>query len=134
MWLDGIAVALAFAALSALALDVLLTDSRAQFVLLLSYPRRPDVHRSRGRHLAARGWEVNGLWAPLACAGVTNAVADIAYLFMIATGTFREESPVSILWSVAALFVATAAWRDVRDLAPTRLDGGACSSCRWRWR
>ena len=38
MWLDGIAVALAFAALSALALDVLLTDSRSHFVLLLSYP------------------------------------------------------------------------------------------------
>ena len=73
---------------------------------------------------AARGWEVNGLWAPLVCAGATNAVADTAYLFMIATGTFREEPPVSSLWSAAALFVVIAAWRDVRDLAPTRLDGG----------
>ena len=43
---------------------------------------------------------------------------------MIATGTFREDSPVNSLWSAAALFVVIAAWRDVRDLPPTRLDGG----------
>ena len=125
MWLDGIAVALAFAALSALALDVLLTDSRAQFVLLLSYPLADLMFTALVVGIwAARGWELNGFWAPLACAGVTNAVADTANLFMIATGTFREESPVNSLWSAAALFVAIAAWRDVRDLAPTRLDGG----------
>ena len=125
MWLDGIAVALAFAALSALALDVLLTDGRAQFVLLLSYPLADLMFTALVVGIwAAHGWEVSGFWAPLACAGATNTVADTAYLFMIATGTFREESPVDILWSAAALFVAIAAWRDVRDLAPTRLDGG----------
>ena len=125
VWLDGIAVALAFAALSALALDVLLTDSRAPFVLLLSYPLADLVFTALVVGIwAARGWELNGFWAPLACAGVTNAVADTANLLMIATGTFREESPVTSLWSAAALFVVIAAWRDVRDLAPTRLDGG----------
>jgi diguanylate cyclase (GGDEF)-like protein len=125
MWLDGIAVALAFAACSALALDVLLTDSRAQFGLLLSYPLADLVFTALVVGIwAARGWEVNGFWAPLVCAGATNAVADTANLFMIATGTFGEESPVNSLWPAAALFVAVAAWRDVGDLAPTRLDGG----------
>ena len=125
MWLDGIAVALAFAALSALALDVLLTDSRAQFVLLLSYPLADLMFTALVVGIwAARGWELTGFWAPLACAGVTNAVADTANLFMIATGTVREESSVNSLWSAAALFVVIAAWRDVRDLPPTRLDGG----------
>ena len=124
MWLDGIAVALAFSALSALALDVLLTDSRAQLVLLISYPLADLMFTALVVGIwAARGWEVNGFWAPLVCAGAINAVADTAYLFMIATGTFREEPPVSSLWSAAAMFVAIAAWRDVRDLAPTRLDG-----------
>ena len=125
MWLDGIAVALAFAALSALALDVLLTDSRAQFVLLISYPLADLMFTALVVGIwAARGWELTGFWAPLACAGVTNAVADTANLFTIATGTFRDDSPVNSLWSAAALFVVIAAWRDVRDLAPTRLDGG----------
>jgi diguanylate cyclase (GGDEF)-like protein len=125
MWLDGIAVALTFAAVSALALDVLLTGSRAQFVLLLSYPLADLTFTALVVGIwAARGWELTGFWAPLACAGVANAVADTAYLFMIVTGTFREESPVNCLWSAAAVFVAVAAWRDVSDPAPTRLDGG----------
>ena len=68
MWLDGIAVALAFAALSALALDVLLTDSGDHFVLLISYSLADLMFTALVVGIwATRGWSERALGTARVC-------------------------------------------------------------------
>jgi hypothetical protein len=94
MWLDGLGVTLGFAALSSLALDVLLVGAGrpADFALLLSYPLLDLAFTALVVGIwAVRGWPMDGPWAPLAGAGAATTVADTGYLFLVTAGTLSRR-------------------------------------------
>jgi diguanylate cyclase (GGDEF)-like protein len=56
------------------------------------------------------GWRNDFRWGLLVVGFVGFAVADTAYLFETAEGTYREGTMLDALWLAAALLVAIASW------------------------
>jgi diguanylate cyclase (GGDEF)-like protein len=46
-------------------------------------------------------------------AALTSAVADTAYLYKVAVGTWRDGTVIDVAWSASMLLTALAAWRPV---------------------
>lgn len=56
------------------------------------------------------GWRNEFRWGVLVVGFIGFAVADTAYLFETAEGTYREGTMLDALWLAAALLVAVASW------------------------
>ncbi|OBI81443.1 diguanylate phosphodiesterase [Mycobacterium sp. 1245805.9] len=56
------------------------------------------------------GWRKGFRWALLVVGFIGFAVADTAYLFETATGSYRVGSTLDALWPAASLLVAMASW------------------------
>ncbi len=61
---------------------------------------------------ALTGWRPGRAWALLGASLTVIALADSAYLYGTATGTYQEGGIVDAAWPAGLLLIAIAAWRD----------------------
>ncbi|MEE6175722.1 bifunctional diguanylate cyclase/phosphodiesterase [Mycobacterium sp. 050134] len=64
------------------------------------------------------GWRNGARWALLVVGFVGFAVADTAYLFQTAAGSFRVGTVLDALWPASSLLIATASWVRWSSVAP----------------
>lgn len=128
VWLDGMVAGLALAAAAAaLAFGPIREatgGSRSAVLVGLAYPLGDLLLLAvSAGALAVLGWRTEGRWLLLAAAFVLFAVADTAYLFGTAAGTYVEGTWIDALWPAATMLAARAAWRPTRQLADRDLHG-----------
>jgi diguanylate cyclase (GGDEF)-like protein len=119
VWLDGITVVLAAAALGAAVLvDAVLTTthgSMAAAATNLAYPLGDIVLLSLVVGVfALTGWRPGPAWTAIGVGLIATAVADGIYLYQSTVGTYREGHFVDTLWPASFLLLAAAAWQPVR--------------------
>ena len=115
VWLDGISVALAVGAVgAAFLLEAALDHTGGKPLAVatnLAYPLGDLVLLAL---VVGVFWLVGrdaGIeWVVIGGAFLATAVADAVYLWMSATGTYREGTLLDILWPLMGILLATAAW------------------------
>jgi diguanylate cyclase (GGDEF)-like protein len=128
VWLDGAIAALATAAVSAaIVLQVVLehtSGGRLAVVVNLAYPVADAVLLAMvilvvalTRRRPARAWLVAG-----AAFGLI-AFADAVYLYLNATGGYREGTLLDALWPAGLLLLGAAAWQPVQHEHAVELEG-----------
>ena len=125
LWLDGATAALAAAALGAAVLVELVLQSTegstSTVVTNLAYPLGDVLLLSAVFGVfSLTGWRPGARWLLLGLGALSTAIADAAYLFQSAAGTYVEGTWIDILWPLAMLLVASAAW--ARDESRKGLD------------
>lgn len=131
LWLDGLTAGLGMAALAAaLAFDVIAektTGSPLVIAFGLAYPLGDLVLICLvGVAFALSGWRPDRAWLLLGIGILGHALADTAFLFRQATGSYIEGTALDALWPWGAMWMAMAAWRphqtelreDVPSVAP----------------
>ena len=121
MWLDGVIAALAASAVSAsIVLQVVLdheSGGTAAMAVGLAYPVADLVLLALVILVfALSGWRPGRAWAAAALAFAVITVADSLFLYLNATGSYREGTLVDALWPAAMLLLAFAAWQPASGL------------------
>ncbi len=117
IWVDGITAALAVAAIgSAVLIGVVLdtTDGPASVVVTnMAYPLGDVILLSLvvGGFAVTR-WHPGRAWAFLGASLTISALADSAYLYATATGTYNEGGILDAAWPTGLLLIGIAAWQD----------------------
>jgi diguanylate cyclase (GGDEF)-like protein len=116
LWLDGVAGGLAVGALgAALALGPVLEGASGttyETVIALAYPLGDLLLVIIAvAAIGMTGWRPGSAWAFIALAAMTSAVADTAYLYKVAVGTWHDGTIIDVAWSVSMLLTALASWR-----------------------
>ena len=117
VWVDGITAALAVAAIgSAVLIGVVLetTDGPASVVATnMAYPLGDVILLSLvvGGFALTR-WHPGRAWAFLGASLTISALADSAYLYATATGTYSEGGVLDAAWPTGLLLIGIAAWQD----------------------
>ena len=128
IWLDGLAAALAVAALgAAVLLEVVLHGNQGQLVAQatnLAYPLG-DIVLIAGvvGVYAVAGFRIGAAWAVIAGALTLSAIADGIYLYQTAVGTYRAGTILDALWPAALILLAFAAWSAPGRRSAVRLEG-----------
>ena len=125
LWLDGATAALAAAALGAAVLVQLVLQSTegstSTVVTNLAYPLGDVLLLSAVFGVfSLTGWRPGPRWLLLGLGALSTTIADAVYLFQSAAGTYVEGTWIDILWPLAMLLVASAAW--ARDESRKGLD------------
>ena len=68
-------------------------------------------------------WRPGRRWLLLGAGLALTAIADTAYLYAAAKGTYRVGGPLDSLWLAAALAIAAAPWQSARRLRPDERGG-----------
>jgi two-component system cell cycle response regulator len=115
MWLDGLIGGLAAAAVAAAAILPPIVGhahgEAASMAVALAYPIGDLLLLIFAiGALGMTGWRPGRVWLLIAASMLVSAVADSAYLYLTAIGTYREGNWVQVLWPVAAILLAIAAW------------------------
>jgi diguanylate cyclase (GGDEF)-like protein len=115
MWLDGLIGGLASAAVAAaVILPPIVSHARGGAVAIaiaLAYPIGDMLLLVFAiGALGMTGWRPGRVWLLIAASMLASAVADSAYMYLTATGGFREGDWVQALWPVAPILLAVAAW------------------------
>jgi diguanylate cyclase (GGDEF)-like protein len=117
VWVDGITAALAVAAIgSAVLIAVVLdtTDGPPSVVATnMAYPLGDVILLSLvvGGFAVTR-WHPGRAWAFLGASLTISALADSAYLYVTATGTYSEGGVLDAAWPTGLLLIGIAAWQD----------------------
>ena len=116
LWLDGLTGALAAAALGAAVLvEVVLettAGSSAVVVTNLAYPIGDVLLLSVVVGVfALTGWRPGSTWLILGLGLVCQVIADAAFLFQTAAGTYAPGAAFDVLWPLGMLLLALAAWQ-----------------------
>ena len=117
VWVDGITAALAVAAVcSAVVVGVVLetTEGSASAIATnLAYPLGDVILLALvvGGFALTR-WRPGRAWALLGASLTVSALADSAYLYGTATGTYQEGGIIDAAWPAGLLLIAIAAWQD----------------------
>jgi diguanylate cyclase (GGDEF)-like protein len=127
LWLDGLAGALAVAALSsAVLLHPIIQStggSTLEVATTIAYPVGDLLLLMFVVGLLAlNGSELGRAWMMLAAGLAVMAVADGAFLYQSVNGTYQEGQTLDALWPAAALLLGYAAWQPSRREA-LRLEG-----------
>jgi two-component system, cell cycle response regulator len=69
---------------------------------------------------ALTGWRFDATWGFVALGFAVFALADSAYLYQTAAGTYVEGGPLDIGWPAALLLIACSAWQPIRRLEGVR--------------
>jgi two-component system, cell cycle response regulator len=124
-WLDGMIAATTLAAvISSIAFaPILHSVSHASAIALattMAYPVGDMVLLGIvACAFALSGWRPGRAWLLLGLGFGVWAVADTAYTYANATGTYTSGGVLDSLWLVAAYLVGCAAWQPVRRISPT---------------
>ena len=117
VWVDGITAAMAAAAIgSAVLIAVVLdtTDGPPSVVATnIAYPLGDVILLSLvvGGFALTR-WHPGRAWAFLGASLTISALADSAYLYATATGTYSEGGVLDAAWPTGLLLIGIAAWQD----------------------
>ena len=117
IWVDGVTAALAVAAIgSAILIGVVLesTDGPVSVVATnMAYPLGDVILLSLvvGGFALTR-WHPGRAWALLGASLTISALADSAYLYATATGTYSEGGLLDAAWPTGLLLIGIAAWQD----------------------
>jgi two-component system, cell cycle response regulator len=115
LWLDGLIAGLAAATLAAAVVLPPIVDQAhgdvASVAVALAYPIGDLLLLifTIGA-LGITGWRPGRVWLLIAASMLLNAIADSTYLYQTATGSYRADSWVEVLWPAAAVLLAIAAW------------------------
>jgi two-component system cell cycle response regulator len=125
-WLDGAIVGSAVAALAAALVLGPIVDASSEGSTLsvtttLAYPIF-DLTLLTFVFTAAAftGWRPGRSWAILAAGLLLLAVSDVVYLLQAAQGTYVEGTILDVGWPLGVLLLATAAWVEPGERAPSR--------------
>ncbi len=117
-WLDGLIAGLAVtAAATALGFDAIFQGVGGHGLRLavdIAYPVLDlALLGTVVAVIAATGWRPGLGWSLVAASVITNVLADGIYLHQSVVGTYIEGRWVDVLWPLAALLMAAAAWSPV---------------------
>jgi two-component system cell cycle response regulator len=120
LWLDGVTASLAAGALAAAVLfELVLTTtegSPATVVTNLAYPLGDVLLLSAIFGVfSLTGWRPGVRWLLLGVGVLSTTLADAIYLFQSSSGTYVEGTWIDILWPVAMISFALAAWAGDRS-------------------
>ncbi len=129
VWLDGLVVGLALAALGAeLVFPAVISSSRgssAAVAVNLAYPLGDFlllVFIALGFTLS--GFRPGRQWLLLALGVALNACADMVYVYQVAKGSYVEGSVLDTLWPASMALLAFAAWQPSKSLNGRARTGG----------
>ena len=117
VWVDGVTAALGIGAVgSAVVIGVVLdnTEGSASVVATnMAYPFGDVILLSLvvGGFALTR-WRPGRVWALLGASLTISALADSAYLYATATGSYQEGGLLDAAWPTGLLLIAIAAWQD----------------------
>ena len=128
LWLDGGIASLAVAALGAAVVfdEVLKTTGGSTLVIAtnIAYPLADVLLLALVvATFALTGWRFDATWAFVAVGFAVFALADSAYLYETAAGTYREGGPLDVGWPLGLVLIACSAWQPIRRLEGVRDEG-----------
>jgi diguanylate cyclase (GGDEF)-like protein len=128
LWLDGVTASLAAATLgSAVLVEVVLVTTSGPLstvVTNLAYPLGDVLLLSMVFGVfSLTGWRPGPRWLLLGLGMLSSTLADAIFLFRSASGTYVEGTWVDVLWPVAMLLIASAAWMPDRTRAGLETEG-----------
>lgn len=128
LWLDAIVGTLAVAALGATVLFgavVASTGGSPRLVAMhIAYPLADMLLLGLVVGvLALSGWRLDRAWLCIVAGTAVLALADGAYLYQAAIGSYAEKTIFDAGWPLAMVLFATAAWQPARELGAVRLEG-----------
>jgi two-component system, cell cycle response regulator len=128
VWLDGLAVALAVAALgSAVLLEVVIHATHGKLVseaVNLAYPLGDIVLVAFVVGVfAVAGWRPGPGWLAIGGALVLTATADGIFLYETAVGAYTAGTILDALWPAALVLLGVAAWTSPGERRAIRLEG-----------
>jgi signal transduction histidine kinase len=131
LWLDGAIGALGAAAAGAALIYPAIEQSTGgapgTVAVNLAYPLGDILLLSLVvGMLTLIGWRPGRAWAFIGAGLVANACADGAFLYLTATNSYTEGTPIDSLWLLGSVLVAFAAW--VAPQAPKPIEGKGLSS------
>jgi diguanylate cyclase (GGDEF)-like protein len=127
MWLDGLIAGLAAATLAAAVVLPPIMDSATgdivSVVVSLAYPIGDILLLifTIGA-LGMTGWRPGRVWLLIAASMLLSAIADSAYVYQSATGTYAANTWQEGLWPAAAVLLAIAAWTPWPRLVRKRIE------------
>jgi two-component system, cell cycle response regulator len=128
LWLDGVIASLAVAALgAAVVFDEVLSSTGGSALVIatnLAYPLADVLLLALVvATFALTGWRFDATWAFVAVGFAVFALADSAYLYETAAGTYSEGGVLDVGWPLALVLIACSAWQPIRRLAGVRDEG-----------
>jgi two-component system cell cycle response regulator len=128
LWLDGAIGALAVAAIAAAAVFQPIFDSStgdaAAVATNLAYPLGDLLLLAFVVAVfGLAGWRPGRAWSLIGAGLALMAVADVLFLFQVATETYIEGRWIDALWPAATLLVGLAAWQGSLPSGPIRIEG-----------
>jgi len=128
LWLDGVIASLAVAALGAAVVfgEVLSSTGGSALVIAtnLAYPLADVLLLALVvATFALTGWRFDATWAFVAVGFAVFALADSAYLYETAAGTYTEGGLLDAGWPLALVLIACSAWQPIRRLEGVRDEG-----------
>jgi diguanylate cyclase (GGDEF)-like protein len=128
LWVDGIIAGLTIAALGAALVFGMIVDTTGGDPLKvwtnLAYPIGDlGLIGVVTVVLAMTGWNVDRAWACVLLGCVVFGVADTAYLYTTAAGTYTEGALLDAGWVAGIALIAVAAWQPRRPVVSIRVDG-----------
>jgi two-component system, cell cycle response regulator len=128
LWLDGVIASLAVAALgAAVVFDEVLSSTGGSALVVatnLAYPLADVLLLALVvATFALTGWRFDATWAFVAVGFAVFALADSAYLYETAAGTYTEGGVLDVGWPLALVLIACSAWQPIRRLEGVRDEG-----------
>jgi two-component system, cell cycle response regulator len=128
VWLDGLAAALAAAAIGAAVLvDIVHETTGGSFAVVattLAYPLGDVLLLALVVGvLSLTRWRPSRAWIAIGAGLVATAVADGIYLYQYSLGTYVEGHIVDALWPASVLLIAVAAWQPAQRADDVELSG-----------
>ncbi|HEU4942665.1 MAG TPA: diguanylate cyclase [Gaiellaceae bacterium] len=128
LWADGVIAGLTIAALGAALVFGVIVDTTGGDPLTvgtnLAYPFADlGLIAVVVVVLAMTGWMVDRAWACVLLGCLVFGVADTAYLYATANGTYSEGALLDTGWVAGIALIAVAAWQPRRAVAAVRVDG-----------
>jgi diguanylate cyclase (GGDEF)-like protein len=128
LWLDGVIGGLVVCAVGAAVVvgPVMSTTGGAKLGILtnLAYPLFDLLLLALVVGvIALNGWRLDRTWLLTAAGFAAFGVADSAYLYQAAAGTYVEGRLVDVGWVLATVLLASAAWSPARRIAEVRDEG-----------
>ncbi|HEX7255069.1 MAG TPA: HD domain-containing phosphohydrolase [Gaiellaceae bacterium] len=128
LWVDGVIAGLTIASICAALVFGVIADTTGGDPLTiatnLAYPFADlGLIAVVVLVLAMTGWKLDRAWACILLGCLVFGVADTAYLYTTANGTYAEGALLDAGWVAGIALIAVAAWQPRRAVAAVRVEG-----------